>query len=521
MARDHARALAQGLKAAGVQRIFGMPGGGPNLDMIGAAHEFGIPFVLAHGETAACIMAASYGWMTRTPGTAIVTRGPGLTSAANGLAQATLDRFPLLLISDTVSQADAGRIAHQRLDQVAAARPLTKWSGTLGTTDTSAVVTAAARFALAAPAGAVYLASDPSVGGDAPPTPVPAGAVDTAMLEHGRALVAGARHPVVLVGLDAVGHAEAVRVALRTFDAPLLVTYEAKGIVPESWPTYAGLFTGAAIERPLLEQADLVIGIGLDPVEPMPGPWSYAAPLVLVSSHPAETAYFGAPLTLVGPYAELLPRLLAGAEPYWPFATGRAIHRRDLDRLAVPTEGLSPHDVVRTTQEVLDGALLTVDAGAHMLLAMPLWQTDEAGSTLISNGLATMGFALPAAIGAALARPDRRVVCLTGDGGLGLVLSELETLARLDLDITVVVFNDAALTLIELKQGEGHGGHGAVRYHPVDFAAIACGMGIIGSVADDVHGLREALKIGGRRPRLIDAHIDPSAYRHVITAIRG
>lgn len=157
-----ARALAEGLRRAGVRKLFGVPGGGPNLDMIDAAREEGLDFVLAHGEGAACIMASTFGKLTNTPGVAVVTRGPGFTSASNGLAQATLDRSPLLLISDVVTQAAASTTAHQRLDQVSAARPVTKWSGTLGFRNTAQVARAAAELALAGPAGAVHLAFDPS-----------------------------------------------------------------------------------------------------------------------------------------------------------------------------------------------------------------------------------------------------------------------------------------------------------------------------------------------------------------------
>jgi acetolactate synthase-1/2/3 large subunit len=104
-----------------------------------------------------------------------------------------------------------------------------------------------------------------------------------------------------------------------------------------------------------------------------------------------------------------------------------------------------------------------------------------------------------------------------------MVLSELETIARLALDVTVVGFNDAALSLIELKQGEGQGGHDAVRYGPVDFATLAEGMGIPGFLAHDGDSLRDALGSETRAPgpRLVDARVDPAAYRHVITAIRG
>ena len=523
---DLARSLARGLSAAGVQKVFGLPGGGPNLDMIGAAQELGIEFVLAHGEVAACVTAATFGRLTGTTGFAVVTRGPGLTSAANGLAQATLDRFPLLLVSDAVPAEHAGRVAHQRLDQVAAAAPLTKWSGTLGTADPAGTVAAAARLARAAPAGAVHLAFDPTVPGD-PVPPVPAlPATDAAALDRARRLVDAARKPVVLVGLDAAREAADVRDALKALECPLLVTYQAKGTVPESWPTYAGLFTSAAIERPLLEEADLVLAVGLDPVEPIPGPWPYRAAVVMVHGHPVETAYFGEPLLLVGSYGELLPALLEPCRPVWPAGTGREVRRRDLARLEpapgqASTAGLRPHDVVTTTQEILGDVPVTVDAGAHMLVAMPVWQTDHADTVLISNGLATMGFALPAAIGAALARPGRRVVCLVGDGGLCMVLAELETLARLWLPVTVVVFNDAALTLIKLKQGDGQGGPGAVGYAGVDFAAVAAGLGVPGRVVSDVAQLRAALSTHGRGPLLVDARIDPSGYPHVLRVTRG
>ena len=292
--RDLARSLAEGLAAAGITRMFGVPGGGPNLDMIGAAAECGIDFVLAHGETAACIMAASYGLVTGTPGVAIVTRGPGFTSAVNGMAQATLDRFPLLLISDGVPAATAERTAHQRLDQVSTAAPITKWSGVLGASDPVGVVAAAAALACTAPAGAVHLVFDPTSAGDpAPVVPVRPEPRDPQAFERARSLVAAASHPVVLIGLDAVPFAPEVRAALQGFNAPMLTTYQAKGVVGESWPQFAGLFTGAAIERDVLERADLIIGIGLDSVEPVPGPWDYAAPMVLLHSYTAETAYFG------------------------------------------------------------------------------------------------------------------------------------------------------------------------------------------------------------------------------------
>jgi acetolactate synthase-1/2/3 large subunit len=131
-----------------------------------------------------------------------------------------------------------------------------------------------------------------------------------------------------------------------------------------------------------------------------------------------------------------------------------------------------------------------------------------------------MGFALPAAVGAALARPSSKVICLVGDGGLGMVLAELETLARLDLDVTVVVFNDATLTLIELKQPPG-ADPGPVAYRGTDFAAAARAMGVPAAIATSSGQLRDQLAGVPRGPFLVDARIDRSSYRHVLRAIRG
>lgn len=505
--------------------MFGVPGGGPNLDMIGCAEELGIDFVLAHGESAACVMAASYGRLTGTPGAAVVTRGPGLTSAANGLAQASLDRFPLVLVSDSVNDAEAARVAHQRLDQVGVTRPITKWSGVIGSHDPRGVAAAAGRLALTAPYGAVHCTFDPTVEGDLAPEVPGEQRDDPGSYEEVRRLCGSAYRPVVIVGLDAARKAEAVRAALEPFTGPVLVTYEAKGTVPESWSSYAGLFTGGTAERALLQEADLVLAVGLDPVEPTPAPWDFAARVVMLHSHAVETEYFGEPRLVVGPYDEHLKDLVAAFTPTWPGAVGRRTREAHLERLRSVGEGFTPANAVTVAQETMPDALLTVDAGAHMLVAMPIWPTDEHDSVLISNGLATMGFALPAAIGAALARPDRRVVCLLGDGGLGMVLAELETLARSALDVTVLVLNDSALTLIRLKQKRGQGDDGAVVYGDVDFAGVARSLGLPATTVGEVDGLRSALQgpesEPGAGPLLVDARIDPSSYSHVFEVTRG
>lgn len=173
------------------------------------------------------------------------------------------------------------------------------------------------------------------------------------------------------------------------------------------------------------------------------------------------------------------------------------------------------------TQEQFPAALVTVDAGAHMLAAMPLWRSADPNTVLISNGLATMGFALPAAIAAATAFPHRKVICFVGDGGLGMVLAELEVLARRQLNVTVIVFNDASLSLIKLKQGQAQGGDAAVDYSPISFAGVAAAMGISSATARDEAEYRSALVRSAGLPFLIDACIASTDYIAIMRLARG
>jgi len=155
---------------------------------------------------------------------------------------------------------------------------------------------------------------------------------------------------------------------------------------------------------------------------------------------------------------------------------------------------------------------------------MPLWEVPEPRRLLISSGLATMGYALPAAIAAALAAPRAPVVAFTGDGGLGMTLAEVETAVRLGLRVIVVVFNDAALSLIQIKQQpNGQGGEEAVRYRRTDFAAAAVAMGAAGAAVGTERDLAAALADALRRPgpTVIDASVDPACYPAIMDLSRG
>ncbi len=483
--------VADALAAAGTRTLFGVPGGGANLDVIGACADRAVGFVLAHGETSGAIMATAFAERSGTVGACIATRGPGAASMVNGVANAQLDRIALVAITEAIADADR-HVTHQRIDHRALYAPVTKGRLTIGPGGAHAARAGVALATAPAPGAVLLDCSADARSTTPPPVPVPP------LVDPGVVLAAAARsrRPVLVVGVGARGEHEAIGRLVAGTRIPVLETYAAKGVAPAA--NVAGLVTGGTLELDVLNAADLIVAVGFDPVELIPAPWRAGTPLV----HAAPT----------------MLDVLA-LHDAWEEAPADALDRA-LARLVAPVSGLDPRVVVLAAAATHAGALATVDAGAHMLVAMPFWP----GRALTSSGLATMGFALPAAIGAALARPAERVVCLTGDGGLGMCLAELETLARLALPVTVIVLDDGALSLIEIKQrATGHGGAGAVRYGEIDFAAVGRAVGMQAWDVADAPSLRAALAAasGLSGPALVRARVDPAGYPAVLAATRG
>ena len=313
-----AAAIVTALADAGTTVVFGLPGGGPNLDVVGAAAQAGLRFVLAHTETAAVIMAATYADFTGRPGAAVVTRGPGLASAVNGIAHAALDRLPVVVIADTVRLADAGRISHQRLDQAALGAVVAKAVVTIGRDRTGEAAAKAVRLALMRQAGPVVALMDDSAISD-PGISDPGGERSGQASDDSVAVLAQAlrrsRRPVIMLGTGAIADTAAIRSALAGRGIPALHTYRARGIVPDSTAEAAGLVTGGTMEWPLLAAADLIVGLGVDEAEMIPAAWDYAAPVLLVTGYPPNgpgPAYFPVPR----PWTSRCPR----PSPCWPTA---------------------------------------------------------------------------------------------------------------------------------------------------------------------------------------------------------
>ena len=350
-------------------------------------------------------------------------------------------------------------------------------------------------------------------------------------------MLSRARKPLLLVGLGARRplDAGAITALCASRGVPAMVTYKAKGVVPDADPHFAGVFTNGALERPLIAEADLLLGVGLDPVELIPRPWTHEQTIVNIGPCAVDDRHvpFAAQLVTDIPSGmQIAGELLPPAA--WDLV---AVHRAlvaQRQRLCPGTDRLAAHRVVQIAADAAaTQARVTVDAGAHMFPATMLWPVAEPNGMLISNGLSTMGFALPAAIGAALADRggapgaihdhDGPVVALTGDGGLLMCSGELLTAVRERLRVIVIVFSDASLSLIDIKQRQRQHASSGVALGAIDWCALAASVGAAAHCAETEteleRALTRALAHGG--PTVIEARIDPGTYSETLHTIRG
>ncbi len=530
-----AEAMVAAFKARGVTRIFGIPGGGSSLDLIDAAGRQGLDFVLTRGETAAALMAAVSAELTGAPGVVLTGIGPGAASVVNGIAYASLERAPLVAITDA-REPDTGTPPHQVFDQQALFAPITKASRRLTPEDGARVLDELLERALAQPQGPVHIDLSAQDAGSAlagAPAATTGEAAETnpgavaGDIEAARRLLAQSRRPLLAAGIQAraAEAAAALRRLAEALRCPVLTSYKAKGVLADDHPQVVGHFTGARAEAAALARADLVLCVGVDPVELIPAPWFFEAPLLALSSHPGLEFPVAPVAALEGPLGTCVELLAEAAAPSdWRQAELATLKQRLRDCLRLEGAGHTAASVVAAAAALApEGARATVDAGAHMFSIMALWPARAPYDVLKSTGLSTMGFALPAAIAAALVEPARPVVAFTGDGGLMMCLAELSTAARLGCNLTVVVLNDAALALIDIKQQRQQPPPSGVRTPAADFAGAARGLGCRAWAVgpDDAlePALREAFAHPG--PGLVDVTIDPSGYGAQLAALRG
>lgn len=533
--RTIAESLVAELHARGVRRIFGVPGGGSSLDVIEAGAALGIEFVLTRTESAAAMMAAATAELTGTLGVALATKGPGTANGVNGVAYASLDRAPMLFLTDGFSAAEQRYVTHQVFDQRAMLAPITKGSADLAGPQPEQELRELLDLALAAPHGPVLI----ELTSETARKQTAAVARTTAPRNETKPLVpvmvtkllATARLPVIVLGLEA--RTPAAAAAGKTFaealGCPVVATYKAKGVIADRHPQYVGGFTSGAAEAECVGRADLIILIGLDPVELLRQPWRYRAPVVDIAlvHHPVH--YLQPTVGVYGPLAASLAILQGSARRSdWTLEEIATLRTAMRSALQYRKRGaIGPQEVVELAAAAVETfpvrPRIAVDAGAHMFSAMAFWPCDGPGDVAISNGLASMAFALPAAIALALADRDRPVIAFTGDGGLYMCVGELATAVQHRARVIVIVFNDEALSLIDIKQQQRQLPTRGVRFAQTDFAATMRAMGGRGYRAANVTEYRAALQqaLQDSGPALIDVAVDPSGYSDQLKALRG
>lgn len=335
------------------------------------------------------------------------------------------------------------------------------------------------------------------------------------------ALVREARRPLILYGISAMqGDAgpAIVRLAER-IGAAIVSSPMAKGTVAEDHPLFAGTLDMACNELmwDLVRSADLIVCAGFDAVE-LIKPWRMEAPVIHLDAVPNTDQIYAAPVEMIGPVAALCDALAEqwSASDGWPLAEMRA-HR---ERLAAAFEegrvsgAMNPSDVIRAASAFAPAdAIVTTDVGSHKLLVGQGWHPGGPRHLLMTNGLSSMGFSLPAAITAKMLHPEREVICFTGDGGLAMVQSELRLASAMGLGLKVVVFIDHSLNRIELKQMARQYRSTGTVIEGVETEPLARSMGCHGVEVRGEAELSRALEQDhGDVPLVIGAHVDPAQY---------
>jgi acetolactate synthase-1/2/3 large subunit len=524
-----ADALARGLVEAGIDTVFGLPGG-ETVEILDAIRRKGLRFVLTHRESSAVFMASAAARLSGRIAACLTTLGPGATNAVTGVGHAYLDRAPVIVISAQTPDRLIPHHTHQVVDLEGLFTPITKATIALKARGAVETVRSAIALVRSGRPGPVHLrlANDEAAQSITPgnKSRVPTGSKEVEgliELQTARQALLQSKQPVIVAGLgleperpykELLGLAEAL-------DAPVIVTPKAKGAISDEHPLSAGT-VGLTRTDPVyevLDEADLILAVGFDVVE-LVKPWKHLAPLVWVASWPNLGPSLPATAELVGPMKPVLSRLAEihrSKKTDW--GAKRVLeHRQKYRPLSAPpseTDAMTPQAVLRVIRDNLPAeAVVSVDVGSHKILSCLEWPAFTPNCFLVSNGLSSMGYALPAAIAASLVRAQDPVVCLTGDAGLVMNMGELNTLARLKAPVAVVVFKDNALDLIRSHQNRAGKPTFGTEFAAPDFKGIAEAHGIRAHRVSNEQALTEAVGryVESRDSTLIEAEIDPRTY---------
>ncbi len=524
------------LEAEGVERIFGLPGE-ENADLMISLIDSSIEFVLCRHEQAAAFMADAYGRLTGTPGVCLSTLGPGATNLVTGVADANMDRAPLVAIIGQGSTRRLHKESHQNMDAIAMFEPISKWAHSISEADTiPEVVRKAFKVAQMEKPGATIIELPENVAEhevDAGAMPVRATrrpSADWKAVNQAVDLIAAAKSPLILAGNGAVRKraSKQLRRFARKTGIPVVNTFMGKGAVAHNSPN--SLFTiglqGKDHVLKAFAEADLVISVGYDLVEYAPSFWNASRDKQIVhidfDAAEVDEAY---PVTVdiasdvadgLWHLNEELNARFEGRLPLFDIARWQELRetiRADLNaQNNDQSYPMKPQRIISDVRRALgDRDILLSDVGAHKMWVSRYYQCMEPNTCLISNGFCSMGFALPGAMGAKFALPDCKVVAICGDAGFLMNVHDLETAVRKNIAFVCIVWLDGEYGLIKWKQQNQFDGRNSdLSFGNPDFELLAKSFGMWGrhvrTSEDFMPSLREALDRNG--PALLTVDVD-------------
>lgn len=517
-----------------VDYVFGIPGA--KIDgVFNELEDHGPELIVTRHEQNAAFMAQAIGRITGEPGVVIATSGPGASNLATGLVTATAEGDPVLAIAGQVKRSDLLKLTHQSMDNAALFQPITKYSAEIQDPETiSEVIANAYRMAKSSKKGASFI-SIPQDVVDAPVQgniikPLSDPKLGSASADDIRYLaerIREAKLPVLLIGMRGSSEKEtlAIRQLVEKTALPVVETFQAAGVISRELEAHffgrVGLFRNQPGDM-LLKRSDLVIAIGYDPIEYEARNWNAEkdARIIVIDEAPAEIDPFMQPeRELIGDISATLDLLTGSLEPQQVSEDAKeylaSLQAKLTERDIVQSKGeagiLHPLEVINTLQsKVTDDMTVTVDVGSHYIWMARHFRSYEPRHLLFSNGMQTLGVALPWAISAALVRPNTQIVSVSGDGGFLFSAQDLETAVRKKLNIVHLIWNDGRYNMVEFQEKMKYQRASGVDFGPVDFVKYAEAFGAKGIRATSVEELEKALEEGfaTEGPVIIDIPID-------------
>ncbi len=509
-----AELFIQCLENEGVEYIFGIPGE-ENLNVMDALRDSKIKFITVRHEQGAAFMADVYGRLTGRAGVCMATLGPGATNLVTGFADANMDRAPIVAIAGQGSTTRMHKESHQMIDLVSLFRPISKYSSEIIRPEiVPEIVRKAFKDAQAEKPGGAFISFPENIAAEpvasdliplkvqSPTPPYPS----LNKINQAVELISTARHPIIMAGNGVIrseAHESLIGFA-ELLNIPVAHTFMAKGCVPFSHPLSLGTVGLQAQDYVScgFDRADLVICVGYDMVEYHPRLWNPQADKKIIHidlSYAEVDTHYQLEVGVLGDVNKSLQIIAGQAQAKTDINSGslRELIESELDDYADDDSfPVKPQRILYDSRKVLaDEDILLSDVGAHKMWIARLFRCQLPNTCIISNGFAAMGIALPGAIAAKLANPDKRILAITGDAGFMMNSQEIETALRHNLALVVMIWHDKEYGLIKWHQQRRFGRSGDISFNNPDFVKYAESMGAMGLRVETAEDLIPTLNL--------------------------